>query len=178
MGYSVRKAEVQDAAVIAKVNVDTWRTAYKGLIPDEQLARLTYAEREKFYTEYITNNENALVYVGENEKGEVVGYALGGPERSCAGEFQGEVYAIYVLQENQGKGMGRLLFQAVVEDLSHAGMTSVMVWVLANNPYRSFYEALGGAPAGSKRYQDHGIEIEVTAYGWQDASTERKKANE
>jgi len=43
----IRKATPSDAYNIAKVQVDTWKTAYKNIVPDNFLNQMTYASREK-----------------------------------------------------------------------------------------------------------------------------------
>lgn len=43
----IREATLSDACGIAKVHVDTWRTAYKGIINDEFLNELSYDKREE-----------------------------------------------------------------------------------------------------------------------------------
>jgi len=41
----IRKAKLDDATGIAKVHVDSWRTTYKGIIPDDFLNNLSYEQR-------------------------------------------------------------------------------------------------------------------------------------
>jgi hypothetical protein len=43
-----------------------------------------------------------------------------------------------------------------------------MVWVLAANPARFFYEAMGGARAGERLEEFAGTQLEELAYGWPD----------
>ena len=38
----IRPATLEDAPAIARVHVDTWRTTYAGIVPDEHLAKLSY----------------------------------------------------------------------------------------------------------------------------------------
>ena len=42
----VRTARAEDADAIARVQVDTWRVAYRGLMPDETIAAF---DVERFY---------------------------------------------------------------------------------------------------------------------------------
>ena len=44
------------------------------------------------------------------------------------------------------------------------------VWVLGLNPYRRFYEALGGAIIGEKTIERGGQSFIEIAYGWQNLS--------
>ncbi|MBP1084252.1 hypothetical protein ACFFJQ_06655 [Bacillus capparidis] len=45
--FNIRKATKEDAAEIAKVHVDSWRTTYKNIVSDTYLAQLNYEDREK-----------------------------------------------------------------------------------------------------------------------------------
>ena len=45
MSAHVREATVADSAGIARVRIETWRAAYRGLVPQEVLDRLS-VERE------------------------------------------------------------------------------------------------------------------------------------
>jgi hypothetical protein len=45
----VRDAELRDARGIAEVHVRSWQAAYAGIIPDEELARLSVDQREQFW---------------------------------------------------------------------------------------------------------------------------------
>ena len=77
----IREARIDDAAGIAKVHVDTWRTTYAGILPDEHLANLSYERREKLWIDYILSDAESRIfnYVAENDAGQIVGFASGGP---------------------------------------------------------------------------------------------------
>ena len=75
--------------------------------------------------------------------GRVIGFSTGGKERTGKYEmYTGELYAIYLLEEYQGKGMGRLLVQSVVDDLKEKEFNSMLIWALEENPACRFYEAI------------------------------------
>jgi len=42
----IRKANLTDAKGVAKVQVDSWKTTYKNIVPDEYLNKMTYESRE------------------------------------------------------------------------------------------------------------------------------------
>src|SRR6185312_11535769 len=105
----IRKAQLEDAVGIAKVHVDSWRTTYKGIVPDSFLDSLSYEKREQIWRSGIEANG---VYIAEDESGRIVGFASGGAERTGKYEaYIGELYAIYLLEGQQGNGLGRMLFQ-------------------------------------------------------------------
>jgi GNAT superfamily N-acetyltransferase len=109
--------------------------------------------------------------VAEDHAGNIVGFASGGPERSGDPVYTGEVYAIYLLERWQGQGIGRQLTITLVRQLIQRGFTSLLIWVLADNPSRRFYEALGGQPVRDRLEMTGGIELTDVAYGWLDART-------
>jgi ribosomal protein S18 acetylase RimI-like enzyme len=98
--------------------------------------------------------------------GAVVGVAHGGPNRGTEEGYDGELYLIYVRREAQGWGLGRRLTTSVASDLMARGFSSMIVWVLADNPSRRFYESLGGVVVGSKDVAVDQAVLKETAYGW------------
>jgi GNAT superfamily N-acetyltransferase len=166
----IRQATIADVAAIARVHVDSWRTTYKGLLPDDYLANLTYEQREPRWREILSKPVgHSLVYVAEDHAGNIGGFASGGPERSGDPVYTGEVYAIYLLERWQGQGVGRQLTITLVRQLIQRGFTSLLIWVLADNPSRRFYEALGGQPVRDRLEMTGGVEVMDVAYGWLDA---------
>ena len=166
----IREATIADVAAIAKVHVESWRTTYKGLLPDDYLANLTYEQREPLWREILSKPVgHSLVYVAEDHAGNIVGFASGGPERSGDPVYRGEVYALYLLARWQGQGIGRQLIATLVRQLMQRGFTSLLIWVLADNPSRRFYEALGGQLVRDRLEMTGGVELKDVAYGWLDA---------
>ena len=65
---------------------------------------------------------------------------------------------------------GRGLLGALFSALSAAGCRSALVWVLAENPARFFYEAMGGTLIATREEPFHGVVLSECAYGWPDLS--------
>ncbi|MBO0603094.1 GNAT family N-acetyltransferase [Sporosarcina sp. E16_3] len=165
----IRKAEVEDVKGIAKVHVDSWRTTYKGIVPNTFLDNLSYGQRELTWKKGIKENN---VYIAENEHGQVVGFSTGGKERTGKYEaYTGELYAIYILKESQGKGIGRLLVQSVVDDLIDKNFNSMLIWAIDENPACRFYETLGGKKIDTDEIEIEGKKLSEVAYGWDDIAT-------
>jgi GNAT superfamily N-acetyltransferase len=165
----IRAAELVDAAAIARVHVDSWRTTYRGIVPDDALSALSYEQREQTWRRAISDSDNVrCVYVAEADGRHLIGFASGGPERSGDQIYVGELYAIYLLAERQRKGAGRRLALAVASHLLRGNLTSMLVWVLAENPARSFYATLGGQQVYEKTETIGGARLVEVAYGWRD----------
>ncbi len=102
----VRPADVDDAAAIARVHVESWRTTYRGLLPDDFLDSLSQGRYLERWLRSL-GDDATRVYVAEDAH-EVVAFASGGRERAGEDGYSGELYAIYVLEgaQRQGHGMG------------------------------------------------------------------------
>ena len=170
MHVTIRVANPADAGSIARVHIDSWRTTYAGVVPDEYLANLSYRRRESRWDEILTTNQPATsAFVAETEGSNVVGFAHGGPEREGDSTYRGELYAIYLLQEHQNMGLGRRLVSAVTQRLLDDGLGSMLVWVLEDNHRASrFYESLGGERVGRKAVVIGGRDLIEVSYGWKD----------
>lgn len=161
----VRPAEIADAGAIAAVHVDSWRTTYRGLLPDDFLASLEPAAYEDRWRRTLTGG-TGRVFVAEDE-GQVVGFASGGRERAGEDGFSGELYAIYILEQAQGRGHGRQLAKAVVQGLREMKLEDMIVWVLRDNhPARHFYERLGGVYVRVQPITIGSTLLEEVSYGW------------
>jgi GNAT superfamily N-acetyltransferase len=130
-----RKAELQDAGSLAYVHVHSWRTTYQGIVSEEYLQSLSVEEREKRWVRILSEFHHT--YVAETEDGEIIGFVSFGKERS--GEYEGELYAIYLLEVQQGKGIGKKLFDIATSELKNMGFHTMWIWVLKENPSKLFY---------------------------------------
>jgi ribosomal protein S18 acetylase RimI-like enzyme len=161
----VRPAEVDDAPAIAAVHVASWRTTYRGLLPDDFLAGLSEATSEEQWRRAVSAG-TSRTYVTEDDDG-VVGFASGGAERAGELGFGGELYAIYVLESAQGRGHGRQLVGAVVGGLREMGFAGMVVWVLRDNASaRRFYERLGGVHESEHPITIASKTLQEVSYGW------------
>lgn len=162
---NIRKAVLSDAKGIAKVHVDSWRTTYANIIAEDYLNQLSYEKREQLWISAIPNGG---VYVAENDEGIIVGFSSGGKERS--GEypgFSGELYAIYIFKEYQGRGLGKALVKPIIKELQDQQIDSMLVCVLEDNNSRLFYEALGGKKIDSIKIEIGGEGFNELIYGWE-----------
>ena len=151
----VRRAEVGDAAAIARVHVGTWQVAYRGLIPQDYLDRLDAEERRESWARGLATSHwpRSGTLVAECDEGDegVVGFVHVGPSRDDdADPTVGEVAAIYALSTVWGTGVGRALMDAALAGLGEAGYVQATLWVLETNTRaRRFYTAAGWRPDGA-----------------------------
>lgn len=166
---TIREARIEDAAGMAKVHVDSWRTTYAGIVPDSYLANLSYARRETFWRDILASvPARSHPFVAVNDTGEIIGFVSGGPQRNGDPAYQAELYSIYLLREYQGQGIGRQLTRRLVEAFLQVNIRSMLLWVFADNPACRFYEALGGQYLRTEQADFGGVMVDEVAYGWPD----------
>ena len=170
MQIRVREACPIDADAIARVHIDTWRSAYRDIVPDAVLESLSYEKDANQWKRVLGGTEHRdFFYVVEDASQSVVGFASGGPALGGNDpQYSGELFTIYILYAFQRQGLGHLLFSQVVKHLISLNLTSMLIWVLADNPARCFYEALGGNLVDTGTYEIEGVVLNQVAYGWTD----------
>ena len=167
MPIRIRTADAKDAAAVAKVQIDTWRTTYQGILPDEYLSNLSYDRSRRMWETILLGPESQVVaYVAEDDSETVVGWVSCGPDRDQDPTYRGEVYGLYVLQKMQRAGIGRQLMATAARDLKSRGFNSMIVWVLADNSSRHFYEKLRGEHAQTRDITIGGMKLKEYGYGW------------
>lgn len=166
MRMVIRRATPEDSEEIARVQVDTWKTTYRGIVPQRYLDEMEILPRAEFWRKHIAAGDSR-VYVAETN-GKVCGFSSGGPLREPLSDFDGEIAAIYIVCEAQRRGCGRAMMQRLAEDLLQDGLKSVVVWVLERNPACGFYVRLGGELIGRKTIAIGGTDLVEAAYGWKD----------
>ena len=172
---TIREATPEDAAGIARVHVGSWRTTYPGIMPQEHLDALSIADREQMWAKTLRSDGSipTTVYVAETDGGEIVGFVAGGPEKAGDPDYRCEIYGLYLLQSQQGRGLGRRLVQTFARRLSQDGHRTLLIWVNAQNPARRFYEALGGVHARTGQREIKGVTYDDAGYGWDEAAFAR-----
>lgn len=171
-----RLATIDDVPKIVKINVDTWRTAYKSIFPSEFLENLSYSEKEIRWRERFINPEKEeFIYIAETDSKKIVGFSMGSSEQSDLtlkipgiSKNVGELMAIYILQEYQRRQIGTKLVKMIVERLLEGSVSSMIVWMLKDSPYYKFYERIGGKYIGEKTLEYGGVDYLAIAYGWDD----------
>jgi ribosomal protein S18 acetylase RimI-like enzyme len=169
----IRQAVLADARAIGRIEVETWRTTYAGMLPDRALLGMSVQRQTASWAGFLRHRPGD-VFVAQADRsatgadGRVLGFGNCGPQREPAFGFGGEVYTLYVAPESQGAGLGRQLLLALFARLVHSGHRSALIWVVRANPARFFYERLGGKQALHRPISIGGEMVEAVGYGWQD----------
>ncbi|MDP9441932.1 MAG: GNAT family N-acetyltransferase [Actinomycetota bacterium] len=151
----VRAATSADAWAIATVHVDSWRSTYAGLIPDDLLARLSVERRAEGWGQLLARDEPASgVLVLESDG--VVGFCHYSRSRDDdTDDATAELTAIYLLERAWGKGGGTMLVGEATGAMARAGYNRVTLWVLEGNLRAPrFYEARGWGRDGAFKVEN------------------------
>jgi len=160
----IRVARLADAAAIAKVYVETWRSAYAGLVPDKVLARMSASRQRRQWKSQIAGGDTVMV--AEHPEQGIVGVGSCGVCRDWRFAGAGEIYTLYVAPDWQEQGHGRELLAAMLRAMRSAGFEAAVLWVLEGNPSRFFYEAMGGKRVALRNERIWGAVLPEVAYEW------------
>lgn len=145
-----RLREDDDRSALSRIYEESWRFAYKGIIPQDYLDSMP---KGKWSASADKPNISTLIVT---EDGEMVGTASFCPSRFEDMAGWGEIVSIYLLPGFMGKGYGKMLFAEAVRELEETGFRDIFLWVLEENTNaRSFYERQGFVPSG--KYLDDNI---------------------
>ncbi|GIE84195.1 GNAT family N-acetyltransferase [Actinoplanes regularis] len=164
----VRPARPEDAPEIARVQITTWRGAYRRMFPAHVLAQLDVAALTDGWTEAITAppspRHRVLIAVEQGETAEhVVGFAAAGPadEQALAPEEpplpEGIAAVTDLLIEPRWgrRGHGSRLLAAAVDLWREDGFRYAVAWAYdADAVMRKFLESAGWEPDGAGRALD------------------------
>lgn len=160
---SVRPATVSDAAALAGIFQSSWRQAYTGVIPYDQLAKTLAHRSERWWSR--TMYRDGAYWILE-VIGEPAGYASFGRAR-YPGPQEGEIYELYLAPLYQGLGFGEHLFEACRYSLDKRSLKGLMVWVLSENlAAREFYSHRGGGAKLHRVDLSLGAPLEKLGYVW------------
>jgi GNAT superfamily N-acetyltransferase len=166
MRFVLRGATIDDAEATARVSVDSWRSSYQTILPDDVLASIDIAKRAAKRRTILAAANGLHLVACDADTDEIVGFCDAGAHREgLAGA--GEVYALYIIERAKRRGLGRAMFARAQAWLWEREMTTMSVWVLeANAPGRLLYESLGGRLGRRKDIVLLGASVSEVAYEW------------
>jgi ribosomal protein S18 acetylase RimI-like enzyme len=166
---AVRAATAADAAAIARVHQESWRTTYAGILPEDFVATQARQKSEATWRERIARAGPGDAGWLAERGGHPAGFASCGDARHRLEGLHAEIYALYVLQGEQRRGVGRDLVRACARHFVRQGQFGFYLWVLKANRARMFYEALGGVEIAEKHERlGPRHSFAQLAYGWHD----------
>jgi GNAT superfamily N-acetyltransferase len=160
---SVRAARAEDVAEIARIQVDTWRTAYTAVLPQPVLADLSAAAAEEAWRGAVEEPPSPAHHVlVAQEQSWVVGFAALAPvddeEEGLPDGTAAATLGPLVVEPRWGRrGHGSRLLAAAVDHARDDGVTQLITWVPSGDgPSLSFFRSAGWAADGYTRGLDTG----------------------
>lgn len=165
MDIIIRTATINDAEKVAKIKIEGWQTAYRGIIDDDFLDNMNINEEIEKRKNNIENGADIIVAELDNE---IVGFCLyrnyikdpeSYPNANC------ELSSLYVRSSLKRRGIGTKLMQHVIQKLQNQGKTKMILGCLKENyPSRAFYEKMGGKVLKTEKIAFGNKEYEETIY--------------
>jgi GNAT superfamily N-acetyltransferase len=163
----VRSATAADAAAIATLHAESWRTTYRGALRDAYLDGPVLVERHALWTERLGAPAGHQYVVVAEEGAEIVGFACA--YGSDDEHFGTQLDNLHVRRDRQGTGTGARLVAAIAAwcATTHSD-GGLYLWVVEqNHGARRFYDRLGGRDAGGGVWRPpDGSEVRVRRYAW------------
>lgn len=145
MMIKIEEASIKDIDEIAKVHVDSWKSAYKDILPGRVLEERTYeVQKNKWLKRIFQNNKtNEFMLVAKDDSGEITGFATGSID-DPNNEHDSILFCLYISDKFQKKGIGKCLVNEVKERLKNQGADDMVLWAYRDNTACRFYEHIGG----------------------------------
>ena len=168
LGY-VRPARPAEAEQIAQIQLETWRVAYRRLLPARVLDQLDPAWMARQWQAAITQppspRHRVLVAIEQAARAELVGFVAAGPADEQAAAPQESpppdpattvaITDLLVSPRWGRRGHGSRLLAAAADHWRDDGFTTAIAWVYADDPAtRSFLTSAGWEPDGHSRTLD------------------------
>ncbi len=161
----LRLAVADDAPKLAKLHVDSWRAAYRGLVPSTALERFTVERREQAFRESCAAHAEETYLIQEGD--EYVGLLTIGAARDADVDIgtTGEIWGIYISPKHWRTGIGRAVMRQAEAILSSRGYRVIVLWVLEDNEHaRKFYAAMGYRADGAANTVNWGTVMRALRY--------------
>ena len=142
MDIKIRKGTLEDVKDISNIYALSWKSAYKGIVPQKYLDELKCDFWVSSFQNWINNNILTTQLIYENDI--PIGCVAYGNARDDKFVNWGEIVSIYLLPDYFRKGYGQKLLETALIDMKTNGYKNCYLWVLKENSNaRDFYESNG-----------------------------------
>ena len=159
---NIRRRTIDDCASIAHIVTVCWNETYRGIVNNEFLDNLYKNEEERVISSKNKFNENDNHQFVLDVDDNIVGWINVGS--SDYGEDYGEIHAIYIMKEYQGKGYGRLLINEGIKELKRMGYHKMVIGCLDGNKSNDFYKHIGGNFVEQRIFEKLGLPENVYVF--------------
>ena len=165
--FTLRPMTAADADGIARIHAESWRSAYRGILPDRYLDVEVADERRTFWQDRLRDPARGDYGFLAYNRGGIAGFAFGCANHSP--EWGHLLDNLHVLPALRGMGAGRSLLRTFVEALTHEPEDrGLHLWAYEENrDARRFYERLGARKLHSEIADTFGgARASLSLYAW------------
>nr|WP_081626994.1 GNAT family N-acetyltransferase [Bordetella sp. FB-8] len=144
----LRAASADDSAVVAALHTSSWRDAYRALLPAQYLGERVSLDHRTHWDALLSRppKERGLVLIAEIDQ-KPAGFVSA--EKAANPAYGALLSSLHVMDAFQGRGLGRLMIEAVRAWAREQGETKVHLYALeGNHKAIRFYESNGWKFAG------------------------------
>jgi len=156
---AIRMVQEGDAKTLAYIQTESWKAAFKGIVPDVLLTKYTeIARAENMYTRILEENIGNGYILEVNGNAHCIAYWDATREKDMPG--YAELICIHSLQNKWHQGYGSQMMSRVLYDIRKAGYKKVMLWVFEKNARAiNFYQKHDFAANGKRQEALGSIEV-------------------
>lgn len=143
MKIKIRKIKPGDEAIVSRIQIESWKSAFAGILSQKELERNTDFENVKSMYENVLKKDLAQGWILLIDD-EPHCIAFWGKSREVDLSDYAELICIHSLQNRWSKGYGSMMLEKILDEMRMAGYKNAMLWVFKeNNRARKFYEKHG-----------------------------------
>jgi GNAT superfamily N-acetyltransferase len=158
----------RDADAVGLLQAESWKAAYRGIMPDSFLDAEAIEHRQSAWRERLAvETDRRWLLKAHDQEGELVGFAC--VELDAEPDWGALLDNLHVRPDRKGQGIGRRLFDAAREwSFEQLGHRALHLWVIeANLEAQQFYERVGGTIAERKLTDVVGVvTVPALRYVW------------
>lgn len=168
MDVDILPAGASDVTALAEVHTESWRSAYRGLLPDAYLDGPILEDRRRFWARRMSEpvTDRRLV-LKATDADTLVGFVCAALDVDPT--WGARIENLHVAPSRKGEGIGLALFESARGWITQRAPGQPMhLWVLEGNvAARRFYERQGGVVADRKVIDvTDGIAVPEVRYTW------------
>ncbi len=151
MEYIIEPVKLGDEEVLAYIQTESWKAAFRDILSAEVLERCTNLDKAIVMYKGLLERKIGNGYLLKAE-GKPHAIAWWSATREADMPEYAELICIHSLPDKWRKGYGSKLMDRVLKDISEARYRKVMLWVFEKNiRARRFYEKYGFVVNGKEK---------------------------
>ena len=136
----IKKIGTENISLVRELTFKIWPQTYSTILSDDQINYMLDMMYSNSALKKQINDGHQFIVVYDDQK--PVAFASYSP-KSAEDDRIFRLHKIYILPNQQGKGLGKKLIDYIIADIRGDGATTLELNVNRYNPAKTFYEKLG-----------------------------------